>query len=294
MPNFQLISDSSCDLPLDLVAAHDIVVVPFEVTLDGGASYMKENIDITALAFSKRLRADSSITPKTSLPSIQAYSDAFRTYLDKGLDILCVNLTAKFSGSHQSALNAAELLREEYPNRQIVVYNSLMCTGSQGAMLLEIDRMRKDGLEIAAIISRCDRMGALSRIFVTVDTLHYLQKGGRIGKASALAGSLLNIKPIIMFKDGELMPLTKVRGRKKALEEIVEQLDQAMPRPKDSCIAFVMHADEPDDALYVQELMRDSGMDVSQMPLLDLGVTITAHIGPSTVAVGFLNKYESI
>ena len=294
MQSFKLLSDSSCDMPLELVRQCDVHVVPFEVTLDDGETYLKENVDITALAFHKRLRGDNRITPKTSLPSIQAYTDAFRTYLEQGLDIFCVNITGKFSGSHQSALNAAALLKEDFPDRRIVVYDSWLCTGSQCALLYEINRMRKDGLSIDEIINKCNKMRAASRIFVTVDTLHYLQKGGRIGKVSALAGGLLNIKPIIMFKDGELMPISKVRGRKKALDELVIQLDRAMTARKEDYICFVMHADEAGDGQAIAAFMREQyGMKLP-FPLLDLGVTIGAHIGPTTVAIGFMNKYETV
>ena len=294
MQNFKIISDSSCDMPAELVKQCDVHVVPFGISIDGGNTYQKENEEITPLEFYKRLRADSSIFPKTSLPSIQAYTDAFRKYLVEGMDVLCVNLTAKFSGSHQSAQNAAAILREEFPDRQIVVYDSWMCTGSQCAMVWEINRMKQAGLAIDEIIAKCDKMRVPSRIFVTVDSLLYLQKGGRIGKASALAGSLLNIKPIIMFKEGELMPLSKVRGRKKALEEIIVQLEKAMPANKADCIAYVMHGDELEEAQEVSRIMREKyGMEMPFEPL-DLGVTIGAHIGPTTMAVGFINKYETV
>jgi len=294
MPDFKIISDSSCDMSPELVKTYDVHVVPFEVTLDDGKTYLKERVNITPLEFHKQLRLNPNITPKTSLPSIQAYTDAFRPYLEAGLDVFCVNITAKFSGSHQSAQNAASLLREDFPERRIIVYNSWLCTASQCALITEIDRMRKAGFELDEILAKCDKMRAMSRIFVTVDTLHYLQKGGRIGKVSALAGSLLNIKPIIMFKDGELMPLSKVRGRKKALEEIVLQLNNSMPADKDNCFAFVMHADEPGDAMDVVGLMKNQyGMKLP-FPAFDLGVTIGAHIGPTTLAVGFMPKYESV
>jgi len=294
MQSFKLISDSSCDMSAELVKQCDIHVVPFGISLDGGNTYLKENEEITPLEFYKRLRADSNIFPKTSLPSIQDYTDAFRPYLEAGTDIFCVNLTAKFSGSHQSAQNAAAILREEFPERTIIVYDSLMCTGSQCALLWEINRMRNDGLTMDEIVAKCDKMRTPSRIFVTVDSLLYLQKGGRIGKASALAGSLLNIKPIIMFKDGELMPLSKVHGRKKALEEIVAQLDKAMPENKSDCIAYVIHGDELAEAQEVARIMREKyGMSLPFEPI-DLGVTIGAHIGPTTLAVGFINKYEIV
>ena len=294
MADFKILSDSSCDMPQELVKACDVHVVPFEITIDGGKTYMKENVDITAAEFNKTLRANPSISPKTTLPSIQAYSDAFRQYLEQGLDVLCINITAKFSGSHQSAQNAAALLREEFPDRQIAVYDSWLCTGSQCALICEIDRMRKAGLSIDEIIAKCDKIREISRIFVTVDSLKYLQKGGRIGKVSAFAGSLLNIKPIIMFKEGELMPVSKVRGRKKALEEVVSLLNESMPENKSDCVCFLMHADEPDDAALVTQMMKEKyGMEMPY-PTLDLGATIGAHIGPTTLAVGFLNKYESV
>ncbi len=291
MKPIKIIADSSCELTLDTAKKRDITIVPFSVTFDG-SKYYRENIDITIEEFYHTLRTQN-VFPKTSLPSISAYQAEFRAAINGGFDVLCICITSKFSGSYGSAVNAQALVKEEFPDANIIVIDSQLCTAAQGAFVLQAADMRDSGMPIYDIDSRLELIKSECQIFVTVDSLAYLQKGGRIGKASALAGSLLSIKPIIVFKNGELNPGTKVRGRAKALAEIVRQLDEATGSDKSKYSYFVMHGDELETAKQTKEAIEKAGM-VVDYPISSLGVTIGAHIGPTTIAIGYLRKHDTL
>ncbi len=292
MDNFAIISDSACELSLEVAKENDVVIVPFEVTFDG-EKYFKENIDIKIEDFYHILRTQD-VYPKTSLPSIQAYSDVFREALSKGRDVLCFCLTSRFSGSYQSACNAKKIVEIDYPDRTIIVVDSYLCTAVQGALVLEAARMRQDGMSINEVHEKCEKMKTMSKVYTTVDSLVYLQKGGRIGKVSAFAGGLLKIKPVIVFTNGELNPHSKVRGRKKAVQECMELINKDILDEKHKYITTYMHADEIDDINEVRDIMTGQYGHESPYPASYLGVTIGAHIGPTTIAIGYMIKYEYV
>ena len=291
MGRFKIVADSACDLGIALAEKHGISLVPFQVTFDG-ETYYTENITVTTDVFYQKLRSEN-VYPKTSLPSIQAYSEVFEPILQEGQDILCLCLTSKFSGSYQSGVNAGEMMKEKYPERNIIVLDSRQATVGQGLLTLEAARMRDNELTLQEAVSSCEKIRDNGQLYITVDSLTYLQKGGRIGKASALAGGLLNIKPIILFSDGELNPLTKVRGHKKALAKIIELLDEAIGKDRERYLISVAHADELEDARQMQKELEDMGYHID-LPQVGMGVTIGAHTGPTAIVLGYIQKYDQI
>ncbi|MCL2593198.1 MAG: DegV family protein [Defluviitaleaceae bacterium] len=292
MNNYKIISDSSCDLANSYVVENDIEIVPFSVTFDG-EKYYRENLDISLEEIYKRMRGDN-VFPKTSLPSPQDYFDVFEKYLKDGKDVICLCLTSKFSGSYQSAVNAMNMIKDDYPDRKIAVIDSQNVTASQGYMLMQLVDMKNAGMEFEQIIETAEKIKHDRRIFVTVDTLEFLQKGGRVGKTQALAGSLLNIKPIITFEDGELIPHSKARGRKKALEQIISLCVKDLEEKNvDQYELYVLHIDCPDDADTLVKMFKDRGYTVN-LPIVKIGATITVHVGCGTIAVGYFRKYNTI
>jgi len=286
MADFQIISDSSCDLPKEILEKYSIDLVPYLVTFDG-VNYYKDGVDITLDEFYEQLQ-QKGVFPKTSLPSIQAYSDKFRPYLEKGMDVLCVCLTSKFSGSFQSAINAANILAEDFPERKIRVIDSCLVTYIQGLLVCDIAEYKNEGKDIDEICNLVETYKSDSGIFVTVDSLSHLQNGGRIGKASALAGNLLNIKPIISFEDGELHAYSKVRGRKKALHEVVDIACEKLAGKYDDYRILVLHNCCEDDGKEISAYMAEQGL--PSLGISFVGITISVHIGPSAAAVVFLKN----
>jgi len=286
MENFKIISDSSCDLPEDLLKQYDIDLVPFKITFDGGASYLLDGVDITIEEFYDRMSA-KGVFPKTSLPGVADYADAFKPYLTEGRDIFCVCLTSEFSGSYQSAVNAAAMLLDEFPDRKIKVLDSRLVTLLQGLLVTDIGEYRAEGKTIEEIWDLVNSYKNENYVYLTVDTLEYLQKGGRVGKASALAGGLLNIKPIIVFKDGALNPHSKIRGRKKAIVEVVD-LVAAFLKGKESEYRTWVLSSRASDVDEMATYAKEKGLDI--IGISKIGSTVTVHGGPGLVGIAIMKN----
>jgi DegV family protein with EDD domain len=286
----KLFSDSSSDLSDAIYEENDIGIVPFYVTFDK-VTYYKERIDITVKEFFKRLKSEKSF-PKTSLPTVHDYVEAFRPSLEKGVDVVCLCITAKFSGSYQSAVGAVEELKPEFPDRVIRVIDSWQASCGQGVSLMQMIGMKKAGYDANAIADKMEEIKSTARVILTVDSLEYLQKGGRIGKVSALAGTLLQIKPLIVQRDGELNPDGKVRGRQKALDKVIEMTDEYVGSKRDDYDYLLLNADCYDEAVPVEQKMIAKGYKFIA-PIQDLGITIGSHTGPTLIGVSICKKFNA-
>ena len=287
----KLFTDSSADLTDELYKRYNISVIPFYVTFDK-QTYYTERVDITIAEFYKKLREEKAF-PSTSQPVASDYEDAFRPYLNDGMDIVCICLSSKFSGSYQSAISAAQDLEKEYPDRVIRIIDSIQAAGGQGVTVLQAARMVEDGLSADKIADYMEELKHTARVFFTLDSLSYLQKGGRVGKASALAGTILNIKPIIVMMNAELNPVNKIRGRRNALDKIISLAEEYVGDEKNEYEYIVINADCADEAAPVLEEMKAKGFNIDQ-PIMDLGVTIGSHTGPTLVGICLVKKYKQI
>lgn len=293
MNTYKILADTSCDIPISVFTENNITYVPFNVSFDQ-QNYLEELKDITPDEFYDKINAEK-LFPKTSLPSVQAYMDAMEPALKEGNDILCLCLSSKFSGSFQSAVNAGNILADDYPDRIIKVVDTTCATACEGLMVLEACRMRDAGMDIETTVAKLDALKETACLYVTVDSLEHLQKGGRIGKASAMAGTILNIKPIIAMKDGELHPESKVRGSKKALKTIMDMSKAKMGNEKDQYrVIFVRgERDRHENAVELANELRVEGYDVLE-DVWTVGITIGSHIGPTPIAICMLKKYEFV
>ncbi|NLL01379.1 MAG: DegV family EDD domain-containing protein, partial [Clostridiales bacterium] len=172
MRPYQIFSDSSCDLPDNLLEEHQIKLIPFYVSFDQ-ESYYKDNIDISKDEFYEII-TQKKIYAKTSLPSVQDYIAMFRQALKEGNDILCLCLTQKFSGSYKSALQAKNILEEQYPQSVISVIDSIQATAGQGILLMQIAAMKAAGLTLEEVTHKANILKTTARIMFTVNTLDYL------------------------------------------------------------------------------------------------------------------------
>lgn len=283
-----LLSDSSCDLPASLIQEYHIDLVPFYVSFDT-QTYFKEITELSIEDFYKRLRAEK-IFPKTSLPAINDYVDHFEKHIKAGEDIICVTISSHFSGSHASAVNAKEITLEKYPDAHIEIIDSLSASGGQGLLVVEIARMIQEGLEYTKIVDIANKVRDTAVAFFFVETLDYLEKGGRIGKASALLGTMLNIKPIIVLKEGQLFPVGKVRGSKKALNKVIELVESHDSNLKDYQFVTI-HGDNLE---YANSAYNKLCSDVSIYDWYSfIGATIGVYTGPDVLGVGLIKKYEN-
>lgn len=281
--SIKLFSDSSADISLKMAEDMDITIIPLYISFDG-EKYYRENIDLTPEEFYNML-CQPDAAPKTSCPPLAEFISAFEKELKKGNDVVCVCISAKLSSSYQIAMNAAEILSDSYENK-VVVIDSIGATGSQALLVLEIARMIEDGLSLEEIKKIADEIKYTSGVYFTLDDLSFLQKGGRIGKASALLGTILNIKPILKVEDGEVVPIGKIRGRKKAVEEVLRQFSNDIT-DKDSYSICALKFEQDETAENFAELM-----DCKDVINIYLGAAIGCHTGPTPVGIAYIKKYK--
>lgn len=293
MSEIVLFSDSSCDIPEHLIHEYKVNLIPFYITFDQ-STYYKEIKELSIAQFYEKMR-ESQIFPKTSLPSIDDYMQAFTPYVKDGHPIICVCLSSHFSGSYNAAVNARTILLEHYPNAQIAIINSLNATGGQFLLLEQVAHMIADGLDFNLIIANANKLRETARIFFYVDTLDYLEKGGRIGKAAALIGTVLNVKPVLFLEDGQLFPCNKIRGKKKAISKIVELIQEYVTKESLDDYNFALcHGDCPEDAeLLAKEFQSSTGI-ILPDPYNIIGVTIGVNTGPDTQGIACIKKYSKL
>ncbi len=294
MNQYQIFSDSSCDIPLELLTANKITTIPFYVTFNQ-EDYYKEIVEISVEDFYKKLTSEN-IFPKTSLPSVQDYINAFKESIKNGLDVLCICITEKFSGSYQSAVNAKNILEDEYPNSKIIIVDSIQATAGQGLVILQAAYMQQAGFSIEDNVSMINYLKETARIMFTANTLEYFQKGGRIGKVASLAGAMLNLKPLIQLKESELIPYANVRGRKKSLEKCIEMTAEYFNETGEKFSDYdfcILNAICKEDALQMKERTEALIGKKIEYPLFPVGVTIGTYTGPYAIGVSFIKKFNA-
>ena len=293
---FHIISDSSCDLPPELVEEKNITVVPFYVSFDD-EHYLKENVEIGIRDFYQQMVDRKGVYPKSSMPSVQDYAEVFLPYAREGIPLICICITTKFSGSMQSAVNAREMVLEDYPEAQITVIDSSMDTVLQGQYVLEAAALRDSGMGYKAAVARLEEIKSSGRIFFTVGDMEYLQHGGRIGKVAAVAGGVLKIRPIITLKQGEIFPSGIGRGRKstteKALKLLMAYLAESGMGAECFSISVGFGYDQEESVMFrdhALETLRSQGFHVKEIPIYQIGATIGVHTGPYPLGFGVIER----
>lgn len=293
---FHIISDGSCDLPVELTEEKNITVVPFYVSFDD-EHYQKEIVEIGIREFYQQMVDRKGVYPKSSMPSTQDYVDVFMPYVKQGLPVVCICITTKFSGSLQSAVNARSLVLEEYPKAQITVIDSTLDTVLQGLYVLEAVSLRDSGYGYEDAVKRLEEIKGTGRIFFTVGDMEYLKHGGRIGKVSAVAGSVLGIRPVITLKQGEIFPSGIGRGRKRTTEKALNLLADYLKNSGKSVDCFSVTIgfgyDYEEAVAYREhalETLHGKGLAVKDIPIYQIGATISVHTGPYPLGFGVIEK----
>ncbi len=271
----RIITDSSCDLPPDLEAQHHITVVP--LTIRFGADEFVDRRDLTPAEFWKR--CDSSpVLPETAAPSPGAFEAAFRAAAADGAEgAVCINLSADLSATFQ----AAELAARSVTDFPVRVIDSRTLTMGLGNLCLSAARTAERGKDLDAVVAEVEARIPRTRTYAALDTLENLKKGGRIGGAQAMLGSMLSIKPIIDITGGKVEQEAKQRTRSKSLRYLADKVKAAGPIEN----LAVMHGAAPD----VNEMLDLLGEHFprEQIVVGDLGAVIGAHGGPRTMGVTF-------
>ncbi len=282
--DFKIFTDTGAD-DLESLRKKDVDIIPLYITFEEGV-YLKQGIDISIPEFYQRLSGELKMHPKTSLPSVQDFVDAFSPYLKENKDILYITLNANFSGTYQAALSARELLQSEFPMARIEIVDSYCATITQTFLVSTACDMRSDGKGIDEIVENICALRETAEIVFTVDTLKFLKEGGRIGKAAALLGELLNIKPIIMMKDRELLPISKVRGRNKSIRSVIDFAKEHIGPNRDGYHICVAYTGEEDGIAEFKQLIEEE-LGVHDIPIILIGICIGIHTGPGVLGIGF-------
>lgn len=298
---YQIITDSSCDLPPELTAAKNILVVPFYVSFDG-ENYKKEIAELEIREFYEQMVNNPKVYPKTSMPPVQDYVDTFLPLAKEEIPIICICITTKFSGSMQSALTAKEIVLESYPQAKITVIDATVNTVLQGLYVLEAVKMQEAGWKYEDVVERLETIKSTGRIFFTVGSIDYLKHGGRIGKLSGLAGSVLGIKPLITLKEGEIFPSGITRSRAKSLEKIIELLVEYLDELKADIKNYSLTVGfgyDYDESVMLREMIVDRLADkypigVEDIPIYQIGSAISVHTGPYALGIGIIEKFDAI
>ena len=277
----QLFTDTSANLPVEIIDEYGIEVVPFSYTIDG-VEYIPER-DFDGKAFYAAMRAGSAV--KTSMVNTGTFIERFKTALDAGKDVLYIGMSGGISGTANAALMAKQELDEEYPDRKIVVIDTLAASLGEGLFVIKAAEQLKDGVALDAIEETIRaQVPSMCQSF-TVDDLKYLKNTGRVSGAAAIIGNVLSIHPILIGDyEGKIVVKAKVRGMKRTLDALAERYAElALSKTETIGIA---HADNEEGKAYLVQRLRDKGLTGKCLSVCYEPVT-GSHVGPGTVALFF-------
>jgi len=272
----KLVTDSTCDLPQGVFEQYGITVVPLRIHF--GMEAFLDGVNITKDEFYQRLRTAPQL-PTTSQPSAGEFCEAFRPLAEAGHEVVGIFISSELSGTCASALTACELL----PDASISVIDSRSTSVGLGMMVREAALLVEAGADVTAIKARIGELASKMKLYFVVDTLEYLRKGGRIGGAKALLGTMLNIKPLLMIHDGRVEPLQQVRTRRKALRCMIELMAQEVSGA--SLVHLSMtHAQAEDEAKALVAQVQ-AAIPCEEFFICELGPALGTHTGPGVIGV---------
>jgi DegV family protein with EDD domain len=273
-----IVADTTCGLPRDLLAQRGITLIP-QVVMFGENSYHDDK-ELDTASFLEKLKASKQL-PKTAAPEPPLYYPIFEEAKRKGESVIVVAPTGRASGTVRSAETAAQ----EFPGVDIRVVDTLTISCNLGSLVLLADDMAKAGKSADEIVAKLNDMIPHGRLYFLVDTLEYLAKGGRIGGAKRLLAELLDIKPILQVKDGQVESFEQQRTKKRALARLVEVVAEQCPGGESAHLCVIQVEAENEAESLATELK--SHVNVSQIPIYELPPAIVVHAGPRAMGVGF-------
>ncbi|MBB4824482.1 DegV family protein with EDD domain [Sporosarcina luteola] len=280
----RIFADSGCDLPKSFFEEHDVTLLPLRVLIDD--QEYDDVVEIDSKEIYKAIRNGSH--PKTSQASPELFLNVWKELAASGEDGLYIAFSSELSGTYNTSIMMKDQVKEANPNMNLVIIDSRCASLGHGLLVKEAVRLRDKGEDVRTIERKIRSMAAHMEHLFTVEDLDYLAKGGRVSKASAFIGGLLNIKPLLHVENGKLVPLEKHRGRKKVLKRLTDLMAERGDHLSKQTIA-ISHGDDEETALEVkaaiEELFRPVHVEVHL-----IGSAIGAHAGPGTIAVFFLNK----
>lgn len=283
MNEFVIVSDSTVDLPKEYLQSKQVPIISLSYIMDG-VTY-EEMDGLSHKEFFEKLRAGS--LPTTSQINPEQAREALEPFAKEGKDILYIGFSSGLSGSYNSVRMAAEDLKEEYPDINIIAIDSLCACMGEGLLLYKALELKEHGMSMEEIAKwvKANKLHICHN--VTVDDLNHLHRGGRISKTTAVVGSMIKIKPIIHMSDeGKLVVIGKERGRKKSLVSIVDRMEKQM-QGYDNDIVMITHGDCIEDAEFVKKQVEER-FGIHNVMINGIGSVIGSHTGAGVVAVFFM------
>ena len=288
MNSYAFFTDSDSDLPFRFVDELELDMVYMPYMVDGKEYFDDLGRNGKEKEFFDAMRGGAA--PVTSLLPTAAYEEYFEPVFASGRDILFAAFSSRLSGTIQNIYAAREELLQRYPERRMIVVDTLSISLPQSILVLKAHELYRQGKTMDEVAAWLEENKSRSQAFFTVDDLVYLRRGGRISAVAATVGTMLDLKPIITEgKNGKLLSMDKVRGRKQALRTLAELAAQNIDDPSEAEM-YVLHADAPQDAERLVQLLREKIPGLNQISVRYVGPVIGAHCGPGTVAVCFFGK----
>ncbi|MDR2889174.1 MAG: DegV family protein [Lachnospiraceae bacterium] len=283
--DFKIVTNTTADLPMDYIRENGLGLLHYNNIMDGVEYGKKRQQD--AKEFYAQMR--SGKMPTTSQVNPDQFREDFAEFLTESKQILYISFSSGLSGSCQNAMMVAREMMEEQPGIRIEVIDSLCASMGEGLLVHKAVELKKAGRSLDETVAWLrDHIQKLVHVF-TVDDLNHLYRGGRVSKATAIIGTIAGIKPVLhVDKEGHLVPISKVRGRKKSLMALVDYMGNKMGSYRGSNdIVFISHGDAQEDAeLVAEEIKRRFG--IGKALINPIGATIGAHAGPGTIALFFM------
>jgi len=272
----KLVTDSTADVPKELLEKYDIRVVPINIQF--GTETYQEDIEIDRPTFLRMLDEHESF-PTSSQPSPGQLVEVYRPLTEEGHSIISIHVTSKHSGTYQSAMLAKSML----PEADIEVFDSLSISMGTGYQVIAAARAAEEGKSMGEIVELLEEIRSGMYLHFTPSTLKYLQKSGRVGKLAGALLSLISVKPIIKTEDGELEAFQRVRTRSKAIDRMVELIEEALGTSEPVKLATI-HAEVPDEAEKLRQRL-ESTFNCDEMFVVDLACSLTVHGGPGIIGI---------
>lgn len=297
----RLMSDSACDVPVEYAKVHQVEIIPLYITFDG-QNYQKDREELSRDDFYYRMVEEKAF-PMSSLPSVDDYYQIFKEAMDAGDSVICVTITNTLSGSFGSAHTAYNMIREEYPEGKIAVFDSLQNTASQALVVEEMVRMRDDGLTFEEMTAKMPALLKSGMIVFTVGSLEYLRKGGRIGKLATTAAGKLNLRPLLILENGKLGIGGISRTRKKSIEDVYNYIEKYFSDPEHNKLNYRFTVGHGYDANEGEEFRNtvEERFGISLLErkpdsdfIVEIGAVSAVHTGPYALGIAYIRKYETL
>ncbi|WKA53748.1 DegV family protein [Planococcus shixiaomingii] len=280
----RIFADSASDLPKEFFEKEQVVLFPLRVHI--GEEEYEDIRTIHSLKVFDAIR--SGTQPKTSQASPEEMLSAFEQLAKDKEEGLYIAFSSELSGTYSTAVMVAAQVREDYPNLNLTILDSKAASLGYGLLVKEAVKLRDNNLPLSEITERVRTMANHMESLFTVEDLDYMARGGRISKGSAFVGGLLNIKPLLHVEDGKLVPIEKLRGRKKVVKRMIELMAERGEQFSSQTIA-ISHGDDEEFANLVKKEIEEH-LHPKNVEIFMIGSVIAAHTGPGTLAVFFLNR----